>query len=350
MTRLAFVVPGRIDQLTGGYLFDRRLVEGLHERGRDPALFELEGRFPEVCPSAIEAAGACLAGLPDGSIVVIDGLALPAFTGCLAEQALRLRIVGFVHHPLYLETGLNESQGAGLRVLEERLWSVLSGVICASAHSARAVIEAGVPGDRVRVASPGVARQTLSTAPRAPGAWRLLTVGTVTPRKGHLLLAQALSGLRDLDWQWCCIGSLQRDAGTVAALRQLIADRALGDRVRLLGEQSAQSLASAYREADLFVLPSYHEGYGMVLTEALSYGLPIVSTRAGAIPDTVPAEAALLVEPGDGPALAEALRGILGNDSLHSRLVSGARRAAPGLVDWPQAVDRWVRSLDALTA
>lgn len=350
MTRLAFVVPGRIDQLTGGYLFDRRLVEGLHERGRNPALFELEGRFPEACPLAIEAARACLAGLPDGSTVVIDGLALPAFADCLAEQAQRLRIVGFVHHPLSLETGLNESQRALMLALEGQLWGGLRGVICASAHSARAVIEAGVPGEWVRVASPGVARQALTTAARAPGAWRLLTVGTITPRKGHLLLAQALSALRDLDWQWCCIGSLQRDAQTVAALRQLIADRMLGDRVRLLGEQPAQSLAAAYREADLFVLPSYHEGYGMVLTEALSYGLPIVSTRAGAIPDTVPAEAALLVEPGDGLALAEALRRILGNGALYARLASGARRAAPELVDWPQAVDRWVDALDALAA
>jgi glycosyltransferase involved in cell wall biosynthesis len=347
---LAFLIPGRLDQLTGGYLFDRKIVEGLRARGRTVSVVELEGRYPDADDTARRASARALQQLPAGSAAVIDGLALPGFSECLAKEAQRLRLVGFIHHPLSLETGLSSAQVAHYASLEARLWPLLRGLLCSSAHTARAVIAAGIAEDRVAVATPGTDKPPQFTR-RADGRpLQLLAVGTVTPRKGHLLLIEALASLREHDWRLTCIGSLERDPPTVAALRKAITAHALDDRIVLAGEQPPALLEVAYRKADLFVLPSYHEGYGMAYAEALAHGLPVIATTAGAIPDTVPAEASLLVPPGDLAALQDALRQAFTDAPLRARLSNAAAHAAAALPDWPAAVDRWIAGLDRLAA
>jgi glycosyltransferase involved in cell wall biosynthesis len=175
-------------------------------------------------------------------------------------------------------------------------------------------------------------------------------VGTITPRKGHLLLVEALADLRDYSWRLTCVGSLERDPDAAAALRRAIAIRHLGDRVALVGERSPEHLSAAYQDADLFVLPSYHEGYGMACAEALAHGLPVIGTTAGALPDTVPAAPSILVPPGDATALREALRRVFVDAHLRSRLSAAAALAATALPDWPMAVRKWAAALDRLAA
>jgi glycosyltransferase involved in cell wall biosynthesis len=347
---LAFLVPGPLDQLTGGYLFDRKVVEGLRALGRTVNVTELAGRYPGADDVARAAAAEALSRLPANSTAVIDGLALPGFTDCLQREAQRLRLVGFIHHPLSLETGLSPAAARHYATLEAQLWPLLRAVICPSAHTAKAVIASGVAAHRVAVAMPGTARPAVAGARKAQGPLRLLAVGTVTPRKGHLLLIEVLADLRNYDWQLTCIGSLERDAATVVALRRMIAANELGDRIALVGEQAPDRLSAAYADADVFVLPSYHEGYGMAYAEALAHGLPIIGTTAGAIPDTVPASASLLVPPGDVRALRDALRLVFADASLRSRLGAGAALAAAELPDWPTAVRHWAAAFDQLAA
>lgn len=342
----ALLLPGPLDQLTGGYLYARRVVEGLKARGERVGLFELPGQYPDADAAAREAACAALASLPDGHVAVIDGLTLPAFAGCLARESRRLRLVGFIHHPLSLETGLDAATARHYAALEAGLWPRLSGALCPGRHTALAVAASGLAAERVVIVPPGTLKPAARTSPtRQQGPLRILSVATVTPRKGHRLLVEALAGLQDLDWRLDCIGSLERDPATAVALRGQIESLQLGARIRLLGEQSAAQLAEAYHHSDLFALPSFHEGYGMVLAEALAHGLPIVATRAGAIPDTVPDSAALLVPPGDVPALRAALRQLLADDQARGRLADGAAAAAAALPDWPLAVDRWAAAL-----
>jgi glycosyltransferase involved in cell wall biosynthesis len=347
---LAFVVPGPLDQLTGGYLFGRRVVDGLRALGRDVTVVELAGRYPDADDTARADAAAALAGLPDDSAAVIDGLALPAFSDCLAGATQRLRLVGFIHHPLSLETGLSTTAAAHYAALEARLWPLLRGVICPGRHTADAVIAAGVADARVIVTPPGTDKPMQPPAVREPGPLRLLAVGTITPRKGHFLLIEALAPLRDCAWHLTCIGSLARDAATAGAVRQAIATHQLADRVTLKGECQPEQLSAAYRAADIFVLPSYQEGYGMVYAEALAHGLPIVATTAGAIPDTVPASAALLVPPGNVAALRDALRQLFTDEALRARRAAGAAEAGAALPDWPTAVAAWAAAFDRLAA
>lgn len=346
---LVFLVPGRLDQLTGGYLYDRRIVEGLRARGQEVDVVELPGRYPDADAPTRASATAALARLPDHSTVIIDGLALPGLADCLKAQATRLHLVGLIHHPLSLETGLDASSTRHYAQLEAELWPRLKGAICPSEHTARTLLAAGLPADRVTVVTPGTHRTTTIRQARSAGPLQLLAVGTITPRKGHLLLIEALAHLRHLDWQLTCIGSLTRDPAASAALQERMAAHGLTDRIVLLGEQPAQRLAEAYQRAEVFVLPSYHEGYGMVFAEALAHALPVIATTACAIADTLPAGAALLIAPGDMPALRDALQLALTDGALRARLAVAAEQAASALPDWDGAVQSWMVALDKVT-
>jgi glycosyltransferase involved in cell wall biosynthesis len=343
---MRFIVPGRLDQLTGGYLFDRRVVEGLRAMGRAVEVIELGGRFPDADEAARAALAASLAGLPDGTPAVIDGLALAAAEACLAHAAARLRLVAFVHHPLALETGLPQAEAQRYAALERRLLPLFRGVICPSPRTAVEMAAYGV--GRIEVAPPGIEKPDRPPSCRRAGPAQLLCVATLTPRKGHLVLLDALARLGALDWRLVLIGSLDRDPATTDAVRARIAALGLGSRVALAGEWPPARLAEAYEAADVFVLPSFHEGYGMAFAEAMAWGLAIVATRAGAIPETVPESAGILVPSGDADALAAALREVVVDAGLRARLAAGARAHAATLPSWRQAVARWAAAFDRL--
>jgi glycosyltransferase involved in cell wall biosynthesis len=345
---LVFVVPGALDQVTGGYLYDRRIVEGLRRLGREVRVLELAGSFPDADAAARAAFAGGLAALPDGTRVAIDGLALAAGEQVLAREAGRLRLVALVHHPLALETGLGAAESDRIAALERDLLRHFRGAICPSRGSAAAVVAYGMDPARVAVVLPGTERPSRPAAARREGTVRLLTVGTLTPRKGHLVLIEALAGMAGLDWRLLCLGSLDRDPATTAAVRAAIRRHGLGGRVTLAGERRPELLSDAYAEADVFVLASFHEGYGMAYAEAMAHGLPIIGTSAGAIPETVPAAAGLLVPPGDAAALREALRRVVIDPGLRAALAEGATRAAAALPSWDETVRRWGEAVDRL--
>ncbi len=333
------VVPGPLDQRTGGYIYDRRIVQGLRALGWPVTVHELAGRFPLVDDLAIEAAREALHAIE--ALPVIDGLALPAF----ADLALPPAWVALVHHPLALETGLGVADAEALARLERRLLAAASRVIVTSPQTRRDLAGYDVAAARVGVVLPGTEAAPLARGSGGPGV-ALLCVASLTPRKGHLVLLEALAGLRDLAWRLTCVGSPDRDPPTATAIRAAVRRLGLEDRVRLIGEQPEAGLQPFYAATDLFVLASHHEGYGMALAEALARGLPIVSTTAGAIPDTVPAAAGILVPPGAPAALAAALRRVLTEPGLRQELAAGARAARSTLPSWADAAGTFAAQLD----
>lgn len=346
MKRLTLLLPGSIDQLTGGYLYARRLVDGLRRAGVAVAVIELPGRFPDADEAARQAAVSALAALEDGAVAVIDGLALAAFADGLAPAARRLRLIALVHHPLADETGLSPGARARFAALEALLLPQVAGIICPSAATAAAVAAYGAAPTRIAVALPGTtATRRATRAPAPPGTpCRLLSVATVTPRKGHPVLIAALARLVQLPWQFRLIGSLARDPAETAVVRAAIAAQGLGARVTLAGEWPPPALDAAYDDADIFVLASFHEGYGMAFAEALAHGLPIVATTGGAIPETVPGSAGLLVPPGDVAALAAALARLITDRPLRAQLAAAAAAAGARLPDWDTAVTHWLEA------
>jgi glycosyltransferase involved in cell wall biosynthesis len=211
------------------------------------------------------------------------------------------------------------------------------------------LIDYAVDPSRVAVVSPGIDRGAL--VDRAPESTvRLLSVATITERKGHAALIGSLARLKHLDWSLRCAGSLELDRRCAGALERQIEQAALGDRVELLGELTPDAVRDEYTKADLFVLPSYLEGYGMALAEAIAHRLPVVSTTAGAIPDTVPERASRLVPPGDVDALTEALRELIGDPVARLDLTLAACDAADRVSTWAAAGHEFAAVLTASLA
>ncbi len=349
---LHFAVPGPIGQPTGGYIYDRRIVEELRTAGTAIAVHELPGRHPLPDRAALDAAAALLARLSDGARLVVDGLALPAFAPALPAHAGRIRFVALVHHRLVLETEIFDADAAALDRAERTALTLAHRVLVTSRTTAAELAGRGVAEDRIGVVIPGCsyADPAVRRAPAAPAAaeapagTRLLCVATLTPRKGHAVLLEALSGLSDRAWRLDCVGALDRDPRTLERVRAAIAAHGLADRVVLHGERTAAELVPFYRAADLFVLASSHEGYGMVLAEALAFGLPVVATAAGAIPEVVPPEAGLLVPSGDPAALRAALRRILDEPELRATLAAAAARTR--FPTWREAAARFAAELE----
>ncbi len=330
---LHFVIPGDIETKTGGYIYDRRLIGGLRKTGWQADHVVWPSSFPYPTPQDKAQAAASLSAMPDGSIVLIDGLAYGALPEQMAAQAQRLRLVALCHHPLALESGLSDETAEWLKRSEKQALESARLVIATSVTTADCLqLDYGVPPNSIAVAKPGIDRPD---QPRQPGAVpRILSVGTVTPRKNHEMLIRALAQIADLDWQCNIAGSLTRAPETAETVRRLIETLGLHDRISLLGEVA--DAAPLYRQADIFVLPSLHEGYGMVLGEALANGLPIVASRVGAVAEVVPASAGILVPPGDCAGLAKALRLLIADKDERARLTRGAIAAGQSLRGWDE--------------
>jgi glycosyltransferase involved in cell wall biosynthesis len=323
-----FAIPGDLSAPTGGYAYARRVLQALP----DLRYLPLPGGFPQPGAADLRATAVRLAEVPADAVLLIDGLALGAMPlACL--DAVRAPIVALVHHPLYLETGLSEARQSALQSTEKAALSRAARVIATSASTALHLSEVfGVPVSRVSIAEPGT--DPASRAPRIGAPPRLLAVGAVVPRKGYDTLVGALAGLAHLPWSLAIAGALDRDAETVDRLRADIAAHGLSRRVVLAGAVDAAALDLLYAAADIFVIASLHEGYGMAAAEAMARGLPLVASTGGALAATIPDAAAVKYPAGDQGRL----RGV-----LHDMLSDPARQVACAEGSWAagQRLPRW---------
>jgi glycosyltransferase involved in cell wall biosynthesis len=341
-----FAVPGDLATPTGGYAYDRRMIAELRALGWRVDVLDLGEGFPRPTEAVRATALASLARTPAGRTTVIDGLAF----GVLPEAAEALHrshpLVALVHHPLALETGVEPEGAAALRRSETMALALARRVITVSAATASVLVaDYGVPKDRVTVAPPGTDRVEVG-ARSNEGPAMLLAVGAVVPRKGYDVLLAALAPLTALDWRLIIVGDRTRSPETAQRLDADIVRLGLAGRVELRGAVTADVLATLYTSADLFVLPSRFEGYGMAYAEAIAHGLPVVGTTAGAIPQTVPARAGVLVPPGDVAALTAVLRRLLENPRERLALAAGARAAAASFPTWPQSAAIFAKALE----
>ena len=338
-----FAIPGDLATLTGGYIYARRLMEYLPEAGWRAQVVRLPASYPHPTPPDLAATREALAALPPGAVVLIDGLAFGAMPPFVLD-GLDLHLVALVHHPLALESGLSTVSADALRASERAALKLARHVIVTSPRTAETLISAyDVPSARITVAMPGT--DVAARAAPADDTPRLLTVATLTPRKAHEVLIAALARIQDVAWTASLVGSIDRDPATTRRVRALIADLGLARRVTLHGELSGVALDAEYARATLFVLPSRHEGYGMAFAEALARGLPIVACAAGAVADTVPADAGILVPPDDPVALSDALRRLLCDPALHAHMADAAWRHGQALPRWPETARRVASAL-----
>jgi glycosyltransferase involved in cell wall biosynthesis len=347
--RVAFAVPGDLSTPTGGYVYDRHIIAELRQLGWQVDVLDLGEGYPRPNAEIKAAASERLAEIPAGRPIVIDGLAF----GVLPEVALALRernpLVALVHHPLALETGLSSADANAFRASERAALAAARGVVVTSRSTAQILLDDyDVMDDLITVACPGTARCPAANGSR-DGIVRILSIGALVPRKGFDVLIAALAALPGLPWRLTIAGDKTRDPAVAAQLDADIARHALFERIELLGALPHDRVEELYAGADLFVLASRFEGYGMAFAEAMGHGLPIIGTTAGAIPDTVPPEAGVLVEPNDVKALARALRILIENSSERRWFAEGAHAAAAKLPTWRDSALLVAGALEALT-
>jgi glycosyltransferase involved in cell wall biosynthesis len=345
---VTFAVPGDLATPTGGYAYDRRMIAELEQLGWKVDVLNLGEGFPRPSDETRISAQARLSAVAKGQPIVIDGLALGVLPEVAAQLRLRHPLVAIVHHPLALETGVTADEAAALHASEQAALAATARIITSSATTARGLVaNYNVPADRITVAPPGT-DQAAKALGSSDGVVRLLAVGSIVPRKGYDVLIAALATLADLPWHLTIAGDRTRDPAAAVRLDVDIARCKLSDRVTALGAVPPERIDELYAAADLFVLASRFEGYGMVYAEALARGLPVVGTTAGAIPETVPAGAGVLVAPDDVTALALVLRQLIGNAAERSRLAAGARAAAARLPAWKDSAKLLSRALEAV--
>ncbi len=347
---LAWIVPGDPAQNTGGYRYDARIVAGLRARGWQVTVHGLDGRFPHADDTARRSLATTLADLPDGAAVVIDGLALGGLPQQAQAEAKRLKLLALVHHPLADETP-GQPPDPGLIDSERTALAACRAVAVTSPFTARRLAELALYPGPVAVITPGVERADLASSAMALARdgrlhrqARWLCVASLTPRKGHACLLDALAGL-DGDWQLTLIGSPERAPEHASRLKNQAEGLGLSGRLVWLGETDDAILADSYHQADLCLIPSHYEGFGMVATEALARGIALVSTTGGALADTVPEQASLRVAPDDAASLGQALASWLEEPPLRQRLAQAALDERLALADWPCSIERFERWL-----
>ncbi len=334
---IGFAIPGDLGAPTGGYAYARRVMAEWNRVGLEHRIIPLPASFPVPDDAALRDTAQALAQAPRP--LLIDGLAYGAFPPDLARDAGASVLL---HHPLCDETGLTPAQATAAFDTERAALAHARHVIVTSPLTGRDVAARfGVEAARITVAEPGL--DCADPAPLTGRPPHLLAVGSVTPRKGYGYLVEALTRCADLGWTCAIYGATDRESAEVARITAMIADAGLTDRIALYGASSAAHLIDAYRGADVFVAPSLHEGYGMAVTEAMAHGLPVIASRAGALPETAPV--ALLVPPGDSAALGQALRAVLGDDAVRRRMGAESHAFARARPGWDDTAHRVAQAL-----
>lgn len=327
-----FAIPGDINAATGGYAYDRQVMAECARMGFHLEHLALPGGFPNPNANEMNYTRHHLSAVPTDCPLLVDGLALGAFDE-ITLQAIAAPLVALVHHPLACESGIQTARKAELLSSERQALSYARKVIAVSNATANLLKQDyAVAADKIIVVNPGVALADRARGSQG-GPLSLLAVGALSQRKAYPLLIEALSGISSRDWHLTLIGKVL-DRSEDEKIRSLIARNNLHANVKVSGEVSEAVLIAAYRDADVFVMPSLFEGYGMVVTEALARGLPIVSSTGGALAGTVPEEAALKVPPGDMLAFRRALDRMLGEAGLRQKLARAAWALSGQLPRW----------------
>jgi glycosyltransferase involved in cell wall biosynthesis len=290
------VIYGDIEQVTGGYLYDRKVVCRLREKGMGIRVMSLPKRpyliavlqgvsrtVRDLCRDASRKDG-------NRPLLVVDELTHPSFFLPLLFRSRPIpQLVTLVHH-LRIEERIGLVGKIISRMFEKVLLNRSAYIIVNSSvteSSIRRLLRNHTP---VHICRPGCDTFAHLSGPSkkvraaaAPRDVRLLSVGNIIPRKGHVALVNTLAAMQGLGWSLTIVGRDDRQTRYSKRLHAAIDAGGIGDRVMITGAVDDRELVRLYRESDLFVFPSSHEGYGIALAEALSCGLPYVAFDSGGV-------------------------------------------------------------------
>ena len=345
MTKAVFAIPGNKDRRTGGFIYEATVLDQLNAMGCQTAHLILPDSFPNPTPTDMERALDALRAVPETQPIIVDGLVFGAIDPA-GLATVNAPLIAMIHHPLGLETGLSDDESSFLLQNEAAAIRHADHIMVPSPHTRDILVrDFGADPARTTIALPGFKRPQMAHAPADPPL--ILSVGLLTERKGHDVLIDALSQITDLAWQAEIVGK-DHDRKTATTLREQVHRLDLTDRVRFMGELDEDTLAQRFSAASIFALATRYEGYGMVLSEAMLYGLPIVSCSVGAVPDTV-GNSGILVPVDDATAFADALRQLLTVSDTYTSFQAKALIRAKALPTWEETAQKFVDAINSVS-
>jgi glycosyltransferase involved in cell wall biosynthesis len=341
------VVPDAIDdplRPSGGNRYDRNVCDGLAGRGWRVHEHPIPDAWPRLGRSGVEALARVVSHLPDRAVVLVDGLIAGPSAPVLVPAARHVSLVVLVHMP---PGEVEPVPGEG------KVLTAARAVIATSGQVRDELLRAyRLRSSAIHVAEPGVEPGPLATG--TPSGAELLCVAAVAHHKGHDVLLAALGDLAHQRWHCRCVGSVDREPRFVRAVCRQAHTAGVDGRVEFTGPRTGPALEATFAASDVLVHPARVEGYGMVVTEALAHGLPVITTTTGGLPDALGAapdgvRPGLLVPPGDAPALANAVSTWLTDQELRARLRAAASARRIGLPTWSTTTERIEIVLRALS-
>ena len=346
--RIRFIIPGDINTPSGGYRYDRTILEEWRALNVAFDLVSLSGCYPMPSDADKALAFSVIDECDEADITIVDGLAGGGFPELLEALSKSTPCLSLLHHPLSLENGISKEDARFLEATERDGLNFTKAVITTSSATSKTVEELfGVDKAAIHTIEPGVARAN-PIAFRDTLPLSILSVGSITERKGHDVLIKALALIKEYSWQLTIIGPQHFDPDCFLELTKLCQELGISDRVTFLDSLSEEELSAQYAKADIFALASRYEGYGMAYAEAIVRGIPVIGTTAGAIPDTVPEEAGLLVPADDVDAFSHALASLLSDNSLRQKKHLGALAAEPDFPTWSGSAKKFLEILERL--
>lgn len=339
--RLGLLIYGSLETLTGGYLYDRLMVQHWREQGDEVVIFSLPWRsYPQH--------------LTDNFRYSFFRQLVRAKLDCLIQDELNhpsllwfnQELKKHVDYPLLSLIHLvkcYERRPAWQNRLfgwVERLYLATADGFIYNSHHSRQLVEGMLTTPKPGVVVyPGKDHLQGEMPARSPHRQpiQLLFVGNLAVRKGlHTLLA-ALAQLQRADWQLTVIGNLQQEPAYVRHIRHLLSLYRLDDQVKLLGAIPNDQIARYFAGSDLFVLPSQYEGFGIVYLEALAFGLPVVASTVGAAGEIVRhGQEGFLIQPENVAEIAGTLRQLLDNPTLRHTMSQAARIRYQQFPSWAE--------------
>jgi len=356
LEKCLFIVPGDVERLTGGSIYNLYLLNHLRARGlRVDALSVPDRPYFAALFTGLFLTPWLLARLARGkyTLVIEDNWAHPSLVAFnLACRAARgVRVVSIVHQLRWIERESRISKAVAFRFERESLAS--SHLIVTVSAFMRRGIEQMLDGEII-VAPPGCDHRSEGPSRDArqdgrESPVRLLFVGNCTRRKGLHHLIDALARLADVQVRLDVVGDCAFDPAYYKKVRRAVSENGLEGVVSFHGRVSDDLLKQFYRDAQIFVLPSSYEGFGIVCAEAMRAGLPVIASSRGPAREIVREnENALLAPPGDARALALLIRKLALDPQMRERFGRRSRELSKGLPTWQGAGDTVYRGLLAL--
>ena len=272
--------------------------------------------------------------------------------GNILMKSLGVPVVATIHHPLPIDKKtdlpyIHSIKGQLRRILfypffmQHMAAAAMDRVITVSEDAAGEIHNSfKVPYKKMRVVYNGIDIEMFRPRPEIQKErGRIIVVSNTSDRKkGVLYLLRAMRELRkEMDVKLTIVDRGLPDNEYTPAIVERCG---LNGSVEFTGRITTEELAKRYCTAEVAVVPSLYEGFGFPAAEAMSCGLPVVSTTAGALPEVVDDKSGILVPPGDHMAIAEAVKRLMGDEALRQRMGAAGRARVERLFSWEEAVKK----------